>query len=322
MFLIAVMCSLALTLNDASAKSAITTTLIAKSGQIINGEEITTQDGPCIIIPPNVKNVRIQNNRIGPCGTAVDGVGIHIQKAAHHIYIATNDIHDVSTAIFADHADHPVVVESNTVYGIRGPSPMGQMVRFDGVFNKGFQSRIFANISDKNMSQNGSAYEDHILLNNSYGSEDNPIMIACNKIRGGDLPTGSGIKIGQNGGDWVIVRDNLLVLTSNTGIAIAGGERLRIFRNMIWNRGDDEKSNTDNVLSMYTYAGYIPKFVEITRNVGVANSWLTNGNGSLSRGFVSDGTAKFVTNSSNNWQHKLLKDTVWFENRADCAKKP
>lgn len=307
-----------LSIYPAAAKAPIEQTVIAVSGQIITGERISTAEGPCIIIPPDVKNVRIQSNQIGPCGTTVDDVGILIKKAAHHIYIGSNTIHGVSTAIFADHADHPITIDRNTAFDIRGPAPMGQMVRFENVANKGFKSRIYANISDKTLSQYPTAYEDHISLRASSGSPDNALVIACNKIRGGDSLVGSGISIGKDGGKWIVVRDNIIVLTPNTGISIAGAEWSRVYRNMIWNRGKDKKSGTDKAISVFKYKESLPNNVEISKNLTIANSWLTNGDGSIGAGISDDRSGRFINYAANNWKYMLLKENVWDTSRVDC----
>ena len=317
------LCLFSLNATDAyAAKEPIVGTIIAKTDQIIFGETISSLTGPCIIIPENVKNVRIQQNQIGPCGTTVDDVGIRIDRAAHHVYIGGNTIHDASTAIYAAHADHPITIEKNTVYDIRGPLPMGQMVQFYDVGGKGFKSKIFGNISDKNLSKNPTAYEDHISIRKSYGTEDNPIVIACNKIRGGDLPTGSGITVGKDGGEWIIIRDNIIVMTPNTGIAIAGADRVRVFRNMIWNRGDNKESHTDYALSVFTYAENSPKYIEISRNQAIANSWITEGDGSVSKGLYDDKTARVISYFSNDWRYGFLKENIWITSREDCSRDP
>jgi hypothetical protein len=295
----------------ASAQADITKTLIAKNGQVIKNLKISSVSGPCIIIPENAANIQINANKIGPCGNGVDDVGVRIEKGAHHISVSGNTIHDVSSGIYAAGAHHPIVIEKNIVYNVRGPMPRGQMVQFDGVSGGVGQSRIFGNISDKNLSTRPTAYEDHISMYMSYGTKEYPILIACNKIRGGDSATGSGIMIGDYGGDWFIVRHNIIVLTSNTGIGVAGAKYAAINNNLIWNRGHDRSSKTSEAISIFSYANHIPRNISIYQNDAVANSWIGEGDGSISEGLYDDKTGQNIVYRANHWQNENLQSSIW-----------
>src|SRR5687767_3964603 len=48
------------------------------SGMTIEGLHITSTDGPCIK-GSGVENVRITNNKIGPCAPGVNGIGISFE---------------------------------------------------------------------------------------------------------------------------------------------------------------------------------------------------------------------------------------------------
>lgn len=284
---------------------------ISQSNTVITGRHISNPSGPCIIISENIKNVRIEKNNIGPCGKNVDGIGIDVRPGATNINIIDNIIHDVSSGIYVFGALHPIIIEKNTVYNIRGPMPRGQMVQFNHVEGKNGQSRIVRNISDKNMSTNKTSYEDHISMYMSSGTSNYPILISCNKIRGGDSETGSAIMVGDNGGEWFDIRDNIIVFSSNTGIGVSGAKNVTVQRNLIFNRGNDRQSKTSVAFSIFSFAGFKPSNVHISNNDGVANSWIGNGDGSIGEGIYDDHSGKNIIYKANDWTNVSLSEKIW-----------
>jgi len=285
--------------------------LIVSSHETIEGRKIFNLKGPCIIIPINISDVVIKNNKIGPCGSTVDDVGIRIEDNAHHITVKGNVIHDVASGLYAVRSRNPIIFENNIVYDVRGPMPRGQMIQFDSVTGGNAQSRIIGNISDKQLSAHKTAYEDHINMYQSYGTKVFPILIACNKLRGGDSETGSGIMVGDNGGEWFDVKGNIIVLTTNTGIGVAGASHAIIENNLIWNKGQNRASKTSEAFALFEYAANKPKDIKVINNRGVANSWVGEGDGSLSEGIYDDQSGENILYQGNKWADAALSSAIW-----------
>ena len=204
--------------------------IAAVTGQVIRGLRITGTSGIAINIGPNVHDVLIEDCEIGPMnlgGTA--GNGIQIESGAYNITIWHCTIHGVFSGLYAVGAKHPIVFEANYVYDILSPMPHGQMAQFNNVNGGTGQSKIIRNISDANARTQTTHYEDHISMYESSGTAATPILIACNRIRGGDSQSGSGLMIGDWGtslasaGHYYDVRYNIVVDVPNTGIGVPGG---------------------------------------------------------------------------------------------------
>jgi hypothetical protein len=228
---------------------------VARSGQVIEGVHVTTANGPCIVVPTGVSDVKIRNNEIGPCGVAgdLDTYGVSIGAGATRITVERNDIHDVSTGVFARLAQHPIIVDRNRVTNIRGPFYRGQMVQFDGVSSGTSRSKITCNVSDVQ----GAAFdnvEDHISMHDSPGLPADRTEIAYNRIRGGHSKSGSGIMIGDGptGGGHVWVHDNVIVNIGNVGMGIAGGSNVTFENNRIFNDGISSLSGAGMTVRNYT----------------------------------------------------------------------
>jgi hypothetical protein len=94
---------------------------------------------------------------------------------------------------------------------------------------------VRCNLSDQTTPGAGVGPEDHISTFSSSGTADSPFDIAYNKIRGGGPSTsGGGILAGDFGGDYITVRDNILVNPGQYGLAIAGGTHHRFLRNIVY----------------------------------------------------------------------------------------
>lgn len=201
------------------------------SGQVVSGLHISNPNGPCIW-GGSVSNVRITNNRIGPCGPDALGVGVKLDLSSS-VRIDHNAFDDVASALSAVEGGNGIVFEQNVVTRIRGPLPRGQMVQFDKV--RGSGHRIQCNVSDQTTPGYLGGPEDHISIYKSAGTAASPIDIAYNKLRGGGpSPSGGGIIAGDFGSEYVVVRDNILVHPGQYGIAIAGGHDLRLLRNRVY----------------------------------------------------------------------------------------
>jgi hypothetical protein len=292
--------------------------IVAYSGQVISGMRITNPNGPCIRIPEGVNNVRIEDNEIGPCGWGHEDVGVLLEPGANNVTVRYNTIHDAPTGLYARAARHPIVFEGNLVYNIRGPMPRGQMVQFNSVAGGWGQSRIVGNVSDKRLATIATRYEDHISMYNTYGTSDNPVLIACNRLRGGDSNTGSGILIGDNGGQWFTVRDNTIVLVANVGIGVAGAQNATVSGNLAYMKGASADTRTNLGYYVMSYGGYTPGNVNFANNRGIAVGWINGLWNTPQSALYNDGSGWNIQQSNNNWNDTSLSEAIWTQTPSAC----
>ncbi len=333
------------------AANATSGPIVATTGQVIEGKRISNPTGPCITVPDGVHGVVIRNNDIGPCGetttsaTLLDwanDVGVLI--AGYDVLIGGNTIHDVRAGVYAQGAEHPIVVDRNLVWGIRGPEPRGEMVQLNTVTSTGAgpyaaagsaQTRITNNVSDKTLSQDTgyrnpetrdnmggriTGYVDHVNLYGSSGTSALPIRVACNKFRGGDDTAGSGMIVGDNGGGWVIAEDNIMMMTTNVGgVGCAGCTDTIVRRNVVYAPGADSASNTSGAFYSKTDDGaFSSARVQFLNNRAWVRSWLYGGTGELSAAWYEDGTTTGLTLTGNNFQDSTLTAAIWDTTPAAC----
>jgi hypothetical protein len=202
------------------------------SGQTVTGLHITSSSGPCIQ-GSGVSNVRIYNNKIGPCGPEWNGVGIYVANNAHDITIDHNSFDDVASAFSAYLSTNNLIFDHNYATRIRGPRNGGNLVLFDNVNGSG--NKISCNVSDQTSPAYGNALEDHINPWASSGTAASPILIQYNKLRGGGPSiSGSGVMVGDGGNSYTTVDSNIIVNSGSIGIGIAGGHNNRMLNNKIY----------------------------------------------------------------------------------------
>jgi hypothetical protein len=216
----------------------------ARAGQVIENVHVSASDGPCIIVE-GVDNVTIRDAEIGPCGSDgdPDASGIAILFSGN-VSIQRNVIHDVSTAVYVMGSSHPIVMDRNYVYNVRGPLPRGQMIQMNGVSGGSSGSRITCNVSDAKPGvrhgvmhgDTAAGIEDHINFFGSPGLEGDHTEVAYNRLRGGSKvsTSGSGIMMGEGGGGRLNVRHNTIVDVVNAGAGISGGADIRFDSNRIY----------------------------------------------------------------------------------------
>ena len=192
--------------------------------RVITGLRITNAEGHGIDLR-NCSNIRIERCVIGPCS----GQAVNISGCSD-VTVTSSTFQHVATGVYAL-SSSGIKVIGNRALNVQGPMPRGQMVQFDKVTGAG--NRILANAV---LNQPGrSNPEDAISLYKSSGTPDDPIMVSGNRIRGGGPSvSGGGIMTGDNGGAWIVVRENTLVDPGQYGIAFAGGSHIRIIDNRIY----------------------------------------------------------------------------------------
>jgi hypothetical protein len=218
--------------------------IVATAGQVIENVHVTNPGGSCIVVN-GVSNVVIRNAEIGPCGAEgnPNAHGVEITNASN-ITIERNVIHDVSSAVYAMDSRHPIVMDRNYVYNVRGPFPRGQMIQMNRVTGGSAPSRVTCNLSDAAPGRRygvehgvtNAGIEDHVNLFESPGLPGADTLIAYNRLRGGHKTSrsGSGIMMGDYGGGRITARGNVVVDVPNVGIGIAGGSDITIEDNLIY----------------------------------------------------------------------------------------
>jgi hypothetical protein len=229
--------------------------ITAHSGQVIENLHVITSNGPCIVIPDGVSDVTIRNVEVGPCGQPGDvlSTGVDIAPGSTRITIERNVIHDVASGIYARGAMHPIVIDRNLIYNVRGPTPRGQAVQFNGVSDGSSASRITCNVSDTTLGP-WSNVEDHISFFDSPGLPADRTVVAYNRLRGGS-PTyefGSGIMIADGfTGGHVWAHHNTVVNVANAGMGIAGGRNVTLEANRIFLDGVASRSRVGLVVQNF-----------------------------------------------------------------------
>jgi hypothetical protein len=196
------------------------------SDSTITGLAITNPKGHCIKLS-NCKNIKIIDCKLGP--SSGNGVDLY---SSENILITNNWMERIQTGVYA-HKCKSVVVEYNEVKNVQGPFPRGQMTQFNAVY--GGENRINYNRCENFL---GESYpEDIINIYKSNGTEEKPIQIIGNWIRGGGPSnSGGGIMTGDNGGSFILVEDNILVDPGQYGIAISSGTNIQILNNMVYGK--------------------------------------------------------------------------------------
>lgn len=295
--------------------------IIARSGDVISGKNISNPKGPCIIVN-QVKHVIITGNQIGPCGSDPHyevGIGLH---QSSDIQVIGNSFKAVSSALYAtsDSADNAnngkLLFEGNQATEIRGPAPRGQLVQLNQY--SGPNIVIRCNVSDQAIggyiNQDGSGGpEDHINVYKSSGTLSSPIQILDNKLRGGGSKSGGGILAvdGGNGAN-VLIEANILVDAGQYGIGIPAGENIVVRRNRIF-----ANQHTWTNVGIYVwnqYAGAACSRTEISGNQvnyrnqkGLPNPYWNSGN-----------CGKVSIAEPNRLQDESITQAIWNELPAAC----
>ena len=207
----------------------VTSAPIVRTGvnnAVISGLQITNASGPCITLS-NCSNITIQNCKLGP--SLGDGVDL---SNCTNITITNCSMSDVASGLHA-YMGSGISFIYNDILNVKGPYPRGQMAQFDNVSGTG--NRINYNSCDNISGQSNP--EDLINVYMSNGTANDPIQVNGNWLRGGGpSTTGGGILVGDNGGTYQLVENNICVNTGHEGIQIAGGHDIIVRNNKIYSQ--------------------------------------------------------------------------------------
>jgi len=196
------------------------------NGQTISMLEIKNSAGHCISLI-NCSDIIIQNCKLGPS----KGAGVYLYNCKN-VKVTNCAMDFISTGVSAN-LGTAIKVTYNEVKNVQGPYPQGQMVQFNEVSGNG--NSISYNVVENIYGQSNP--EDAINLYKSSGVASDPIQVVGNWIRGGGPSTsGGGILIGDQGGSYVLVKDNVLVNPGQYGISISSGRFNSVKNNKIYSK--------------------------------------------------------------------------------------
>ena len=238
---------------------------VSGSNVVIENLHISNPGGTCVSVIGG-SNVTIRNSTIGPCGD--DAVYL---SDVSNATVTGNYITESYRGVLV-HRSESVRVDSNTFINTGR-----NFVQFDKVNGSG--SSISGNRGQNELG--GSNAEDLISLFSSSGTASSPIRIVGNHLRnGGPSGSGSGILLGDGGGDHQLVEGNVLVNTGQVGIGVASGYHITVRGNQIYGDPLDWSNVGMYVWNQYGDCGS----VEI---VGNQVNWRASGG--YSNGFYNGG---------------------------------
>jgi hypothetical protein len=251
--------------------------LTGVSNMTITGVSILAGTGPAISLT-NCTNIHITKSKLYN-GTTVNGLGINLNNCKN-ITIDSCNFSSLAAGVHA-YKSTGVIVTANQMLNMVGPSPRGQFVQFDNVSGAG--NMVSNNRLENIMGASSSQYAIDMYMTN--GTAASPVMIKGNWIRGGGPNKSSGgINLGDNGGSYQTVENNILVNTGANGMAVTGGTNIQILTNKIY-----AAQNTFTNLGIFVWNEYTSisscsiitvsgNLVNWTNSAGVASNHWNQGN--------------------------------------------
>ncbi|HVW15946.1 MAG TPA: right-handed parallel beta-helix repeat-containing protein [Mucilaginibacter sp.] len=198
-----------------------------QSNLTISGDSINGGSVPCISLS-NCHNIHITNCRLQN-GTTINSTGVNIANCTG-ITVDNCMISKVSTGVYAQDSQ-TINVNTNQFLNMMGPYPRGAYVQFNNVSGSG--NRIQNNKGENVAGQSNP--EDGISLYKCNGLPADPILVSGNMLRGGGpSTTGAGITVGDQGGSYQTVTNNIVVNTGTDGMQVAGGTYINMSNNTIY----------------------------------------------------------------------------------------
>lgn len=202
---------------------ADTVTINGASNSVVYAQTYSaTPTTDCLIIK-NSSNVTVIKSKFTNCR-----IGVIIQ-ASSNIIIKDSWFEDVTAGINVSINSSGIKVLDNHFLNFHAAGSLGQMIQFNTINTSG--NMVVGNyvLNQPTLSTT----KDIINLYNSGGVAGSPLLIANNKINGGNDPSGIGILVGDgaNPGSYIDVRDNVLINPGQGAIAIGGGHNINVTGN-------------------------------------------------------------------------------------------
>lgn len=273
--------------NAAPMKITSTLTLNNATDVVISDKEFTSTSGPCLILNEPIR-VTVVNVKFNGC----DGAAIQVSKPVN-LTIDNNYFTNVKGGIYVWSNDTPIVnglrITNNRLKNIKyqvpplNNSPRGQFIQLDGVQGTG----IFIDGNNVLNEEGFSTPEDIINFNHSGGTNESPLQVTNNCIKGGG-PSKSGGGIITDGGtstlfpNRIVIRNNKLIEPGQYGIGVAVGTNIDIQENVITSK--IKPWNNVGVYMYNQYAGqcdnisFIRNTIYYVRSNNTNNHWYHNAN--------------------------------------------
>ncbi len=253
-----------------------------ESNVVIENLHISNPNGACVTVT-NATNVTIRNSTIGPCGDDA-------------VYLSDVDTASVTGNYITNTANGVLVHRSESI-AVNGNAFINagrNFVQFDKVNGAG--SSISGNRGQNQLG--GSNAEDFISVYKSNGTSGSPIRIVGNHLRnGGPSDSGSGIMLGDGGGEYQVVEGNVLVNPGQVGIGVASGNHVTIRNNKIYSA-----SQSWSNVGLYVWNQYGSTCANIEVSGNQVN-WTAAGG--YSNAWWSGGGCSNVSVSGNDWDAPL-----------------
>jgi len=227
-------------------------------------------------------------------------VGVAIGGSSK-VHVEGCRMENVSSGVYALDSQS-IQVTGNFVRNVQGPMPRGQLSQFDKV--TGPDNVVSDNYAINERGK--SKPEDMINVYQSTGTEASPILVENNYLTGDPVAgsedksgSGTGIMLGDGGGEHILCRKNVIISPGQVGIGVAGGRFIRVEGNIIYGK----QSNVANVGLFVWNCGKKPSdHVSIVRN---RVNWVNK---------------KGANNSS--WDAHNVKEVKWTDNQLADATLP
>jgi hypothetical protein len=245
--------------------------------------------GPIVI--SGRSNVVISGKQFVNLGAGVSAIRI---EHSHHVTITANDFKNVAEGIMVlDSTD--VVITWNRYENITGPhertgANVGNFTQWEASWG----GEIYHN---KGI---GGDTEDIVSLYRSGGSPAAPLLVANNQFQGTNWSSGSGsgMMLGDAGGAYITVRDNILVSPGQVGIGVPGGSHIRILDNILYGA---RRSASNVGIYVWNQSGSPCSSIEVAGNRVL---W-TKADGVDSGGWDGGGCGTVAGWGNNDWHAAL-----------------
>lgn len=191
------------------------------------------------IIGCDVRSIRLENcTRVRVVNSFIhddeENEGVRI-KDSRDVLVQGCRIERVKSGVYAQDSTR-VRVRGNYIEDVLGPMPRGQAVQFNRV--TGRVNQIMNNVAVNHAGR--SEPEDMISIYKSSGTAGSPIRVQGNYLSGdpatgsaGMSRSGSGIMLGDGGGEHIVCRGNVLLSPGQVGIGVAGGGGIAVLDNTV-----------------------------------------------------------------------------------------